>query len=586
MVAPTIHAEMTASGDSFAFVIVGNAWDQREAGIAMSQMTPDIKFPGGGVQLAKLTWPAIVQFSATFNGRGGNGWWVPGPKLKEWAKQEYARRTSSNGLPPMEWTGTDGRTPRQYQLDGAAQIARIGRYFLYDEPGLGKTMETIVGLAWRAASGISVLPIIVVAPSWGICNAWADEIALWQPEWRTVMWGGIKRRELAGTADVYLTTYATARRDGDDYGPLMKLKAATFIADEAHFLKNSKAKQSYACGRLGRKAPNVVLLTGTPIVQDTEDLWRAFDIKDPGAWPAAKPWTDRYCTRHDEEYQVVVDGLNRFMKPEFYATILGTWRRVAKADVLDLPPKVYSTRRVEIPEPWATAYKTMERDMLAMLPDGDEIPVMDLLAQLTRLSQLSSSAADVEIEMVYNEKTEEDEEKYIVTPKAPSWKVDELLEILAERPGQPVLCFARHRQLIEIAGAAAEAAGCRVGYITGKVPQKKRAAYIAAFQRGELDLMCATAAAGGSGITLTAAGTVVFLQRPQSLAESIQAEDRAQRIGSEHHEMIEIIDIMAVINGKKTIDQRTRELLINKGGQLAEFLKDRRIVDSLLGGEG
>jgi SNF2 family DNA or RNA helicase len=101
-----------------------------------------------------------------------------------------------------------------------------------------------------------------------------------------------------------------------------------------------------------------------------------------------------------------------------------------------------------------------------------------------------------------------------------------------------------------------------------------------AFQRGDLDVICATTGAGGVGITLTAASTEIFLQRPQSLVESIQSEDRAHRIGSEVHESIEIIDIVAA----GTIDMRTRELLRTHAGQLSELVRDPRIVDQLLGG--
>ena len=86
--------------------------------------------------------------------------------------------------------------------------------------------------------------------------------------------------------------------------------------------------------------------------------------------------------------------------------------------------------------------------------------------------------------------------------------------------------------------------------------------------------------AGGVGLTLTAARTVVFLQRPWSLVEASQAEDRCHRIGSEQHDSIEIIDVVAA----DTIDSRVRAVLTAKAGQLADLLQDPRIVTQLLGG--
>jgi len=84
----------------------------------------------------------------------------------------------------------------------------------------------------------------------------------------------------------------------------------------------------------------------------------------------------------------------------------GSYRRVAKADVLDqLPKKIYSVRHVDLPDEWRKAYREMETDMLATLPDGGELPVFSTLAQLTRLLQMASSAFDVTMEMVLDEES-------------------------------------------------------------------------------------------------------------------------------------------------------------------------------------
>jgi SNF2 family DNA or RNA helicase len=164
--------------------------------------------------------------------------------------------------------------------------------------------------------------------------------------------------------------------------------------------------------------------------------------------------------------------------------------------------------------------------------------------------------------------------------KAPSWKVDELLELLEERPGEPVVAFGESRQLMVLAAEAARRKGRRVGMVVGGQTQKARTETVDAFQAGDLDLICATTGAGGVGITLTAARTVVFLQRPWSIVDSIQAEDRCHRIGSEQHDSIEVIDIVA----RNTLDTRVRAVLRDRAEQLADLVQDPRIVAGLLGG--
>jgi SNF2 family DNA or RNA helicase len=134
-----------------------------------------------------------------------------------------------------------------------------------------------------------------------------------------------------------------------------------------------------------------------------------------------------------------------------------------------------------------------------------------------------------------------------------------------------VVAFAPSRQLIVLAGEQATKAGHQVGYVVGGQSMKERTETVEAFQRGKLDLLCVTTGAGGVGLTLTAARTVVFLQRPWSLVEASQAEDRCHRIGSEIHDSIEVIDIVAT----KTIDARVRAVLHDKAGQLADLLQDR-----------
>ncbi len=457
-------------------------------------------------------------------------------------------------------------------------IANTGKFLLFDEPGCGKTVSTILGLqAWQRTH--ELFPLLIVTPSWDVNDVWLRHIRDWAPDWpQPVMYGG-PDRSTAGK--ILITTYATARIDAaDSKGPLVKLKPVAIVLDESHAIKNIQAKRTGAVTRIAARAEAIVALTGTPVTRDTGDIFPVLAAMDPRSYPSRERFVKRYLQTSTDGYKEEIEGLAPLAEPEFRAVLTGQYRRVSKADVAaELPPKIYSVRRVEIPPAWRKAYDGMEKDMLAQLPDGEGLPVMSVLAQLTRLSQLASSACDVEVTMKPDEITSELRPHYEVTLKAPSWKADVLLEILAERPGQQVAVFAESRQLVMIAGLECEKAGYRCGYLTGAQGKSERTRGIAAFQAGKLDVMLATSGAGGLGITLTAAGTAVFLQRSWELDKAIQPEDRLHRIGQKN-EAVEIIDVVA----RRTVDERVRELLRVKGGRLAELVQDARITRELMGG--
>jgi SNF2 family DNA or RNA helicase len=331
---------------------------------------------------------------------------------------------------------------------------------------------------------------------------------------------------------------------------------------------------------LGKSARNVILLSGTPITHTVKDLWPGLKVMEPAVWPSNERYENRYCERVQRDYDTVVVGLKD--EPEFRKVLLGQQRRVAKEDVLsELPPKTYSVRVVEMPAVYKKAYKEMQSTMLATMPDGTQLPVMYVITQIKRLTQMACSACDVTIEY---EDTEEGERlpHYRVRMKDPSWKVDEGMRILEENGGPrsiPVAFWAPARQLVQLMGARAEAAGYTVAYVVGGQSKSVRSRYVEDFQAGKYDVLCATTGAGGTGLTLTAAPTAVFLQRPYSLAEALQAEDRHHRIGVKY-DSVEIIDIVT----RGSIEYDVRDILKDKGGQLADLLQDQRIVTQLLGG--
>lgn len=583
-----IFAEISADGAKIILLADGPDEDVAYAAKLLETLTPlfSVSDPPGALT-CPLTWPAVVQLSAVFQGS-----WQVGSNLAAWIERELLARAAPAGelithIPP-------GLTPYPWQVSGALMIAAVGRMVIFDEMGTGKSVSAILGYRERAARGHIVCPIVVVCPN-SVIDHWVEHFNVWAPNWSAIAWRGTAdfRKRLIGTHDVYVVSYETAVRDAGNtnprQSPLIALGAKTVIADEAHFCKNPETSRSRAVRRLGKRAQHFLGLSGTPITHNPKNLWPVLDAMAPGAWQSGERWTGRYCLTIPSEYgPAKVLGMNPYAEEEFWHCMLGQHRRVAKADVLkDLPPKVYSVRTVDLPEAYRKAYDQMESEMLAELPDGQELSVMGVLAQLTRLLQLASSAADVDVttEIRKDEYGNEIEVKHQkVTLKNPSWKIDAMLEILEERGGpggkEQTVVFAPSRQLIDLAGQAAAKAGYTVGYIKGGQSAKDRTKTIEDFQNGFIDVVCVVTQAGGIGITLTAARACIFLARPWSMVDALQAEDRLHRIGAEH-ESIEVYDIVA----KNTIDSRVRAVLKERAGALSDLLKDDRIVRELLGGK-
>lgn len=535
-----------------------------------------------------LSWTALVQ---TLHA-------LPGALLSDeagawWQAQDQARGVTF----PLQQALPDGLTPYPWQAAGAARFALTGRALLSDDPGVGKTITAVLAVAERQLLLGDALPVVVLAPASTIA-AWVSAFRTWAPHLTAVDWRGDRRLRHLGHADVYVTSYETAAvgkwsstdkaRRRWRWGPASDrlretVTGGTLIADEHHLVKTPSARRTLAAHRLASAAAHRIAMSGTPIAAHPGDFWGGLACVEPDAYPSHTRYVDRYCeTVLDGERDKII-GLREGMRGELDETLRGTHRRVSKAEALPfLPEKVYSERLVTLPAAWRKTYDDLEKTMLADLPeDGGELSVMSVLAQMTFLARLACAPGDVEVRHEWDERLEMEVPRYSLHMRAPSWKVAALVELLAEREGQQTVVFCVSRQLADLAAAACEAEGLRVERIVGGQPAKARQDGIDRFQAGQADVMVATISAGGVGVTLTAATAAVFLERSWSVIESIQAEDRCHRIGSEVHDSVDIIDVVAA----DTIDQRVRAALKGKAGQLADLLKDPAIAANLLGGD-
>jgi SNF2 family DNA or RNA helicase len=613
-VSGVVYGTLSADGTKLLVQCTGSEWDMKDTSDRLMTVTPAVEpetdpatqHQTGRLQMP-LSWAAVCQLSTLFPAPQP-GYedraltWVPAPEVSQWIVAETVRRGCQGDFHGM--MPSNGITPMPHQVGGAVAIGMNGRFLPVDDMGTGKTGTAMLGLAELDARGRNPWPALVVCPA-SVIDSWLEEVETWYPTWAAVAWRGPKRLRLLKTAGInlYVTSYETMRNDvgtADKPGPLRKLKVQALILDEAHKICGYDSLQSRSARSLAKKVPNVIEMTGTPSTGKILSFWPLLNAMYPSSFPSRDRFKDRYCLRGFTTYgSDDLGGLEPSREPEFRAVMQGTMRRVALTDVVkDMPPKTYQTRYIEMPAKYRKAYDAFEEDMLAELPDvTTPLEANSVLAKMMRLAQLAHSACDVQVtEEVDMRKTSltygEVIEKLQVTPMLPSWKADALVELLEEyheadgnpgtrdyvRGSRPVLAFAPLKQLVMLSGQLAASKGWAVDYIVGGMDNNARTAARHKFQDRQLDLLCVTTGAGGSGLTLTAAHCMAFLMRPWPLVEALQAEGRGFRKGLDHP--IQVVDFVT----KDTIESRIRSALRDKAHNLSELVEDPRIVRELFGG--
>lgn len=594
---------------------------------------------GTGELRLPLSWAVITQVARMAEQHSFT--WLPQADLTQWITDEFTRRFADYKPGDLKFDLSSlTREPMPHQVAGAYMAADNQRVFLADAAGTGKTFTALLTLAEMHARGDDPFPAFVVTPA-SVVDPWLEELQACFPRWTFTAYRGPRRKKLSSRYQVYVMSWDTFRTDmfpperakcecghvilwkkafqqqldnylldlpsaeprkhesqdgcGKLYLPidtesselpaLLELAVPrTIILDEAHALCNVKTRQSQAARKIAKVAEYAVLLSGTPITNNIGGFFSALNVIDTRSFTDQDRYKARYTDRYIQNYREEIEGLTTVNREEFYTLMQGTMRRVSKRDVLkDLPDKTYTTRLVDLPPSYRRAYDEMEADMLAHIPDVDEpLPVMNTLAQLQRLTQLACSSCDVQIDMRLDEDAKsltfgEEIPHYTVTMQDPSWKVDELMQIMSESSGEPIVTFAPHTQLVNLAGVRADKEGYRVGYIKGGQSSIQRTQVRTAFQNGELDLLAVNTQAGGVGLTLHRSHTAVFLERSFAYWREDQAEDRLHRKGQT--EKVTIIDIVA----RNTIEQRAHQALVDKSHNLAELIQDAHAVRNFLG---
>lgn len=567
------------------------------------KQVPGAKYkPQERIWAAPLSWATCVTLRGVFGDK-----LVVDEPLAQWAWNEVQTRIDPSMAMRDRLDFTTAENPQflpflanedrlyPFQRAATAFLTIAERALLASEMGLGKTVQAISWLATLQKVKTSPLPALIICTN-TMKKTWKREFEAWAPELEVVVVTGSKAQrdkqigqarapeEGEREADVIvinweairnhsrLAPYGSIRLSDNEKLPkeLNTIEWGAIITDEAHKMKNPAAKQTRAAWAIAHQQECYRLaMTGTPVTNTPDDLWSIMHFLDPAEWPTRTRYIDRFClTSWNAFGGLEIVGVRPDTREEFYKILDPRFKRDLKKAVLtQLPDKIYQERFVDMSPKQRKAYKDIVEYMLTELDNGDTVFVTNPLAKLTRLSQFACAYAALD----------EDGE---VRLSEPSCKVDALVELIEERNGAPLVVFAESRQLIELCEARLTKNKVDFVSIRGGVDELQREEGVRRFQTGEVPVLLATLGAGGEGITLTAADTLVFLQRSWSMVKNKQAEDRIHRIGQES-DKVEIIDIVA----EGTIESDKTVRLAEKEDRLQEVVRDRETILRLLGGE-
>ena len=429
---------------------------------------------------------------------------------------------------------------RPYQLRGFMWMQALDRLHmggvLADDMGLGKTLQVISLLLWAKRRGDDSRPSIVVAPTSLVYN-WMSEIRRFAPELCVVASEGgqaARAQTIAQLAkpdcgiDVYITSYPLIRRD---IAALSNISFRFSILDEAQYIKNAMSVGAGAVKQI--KAQTRFALTGTPMENHPGELWSIFDYALPGYLLSFAQFMHRFGTGEE------MDVLRRRIRPFLL--------RRLKGDVLkELPEKNEIQMMADMTEEQRRVYQA---SLLRLKPQVEGMlgrNRIEVLAAITELRQICGHPS-------------------LVLPSyaASSGKLDLLLDILpgSLEAGHRALIFSQFTRMLKILQRRLEAVGVKCLYLDGETPPKRRIEMVEQFNGGDGQVFLISLKAGGSGLNLVGADTVIHFDPWWNPAAEDQATDRAHRIGQKRTvNVIRLITRGSIEEQVVRLGERKREL--------------------------
>ena len=477
-------------------------------------------------------------------------------------------------------------TPTAYahQSRVLAESRDAPTFALFWEMGTGKTKLTLDTIA-HLRDNDRIDAVVVVAPN-GVHRNWIeDEIPKWLPApVQPYAWlsgkAGTKRHESAVasllTAPFPFLAFSyeglVTERAVKYLRKVFEKRRVFMVLDESTRIKTPGAKRTMKIVAAGKHAAYRRILTGTPVTNSPFDVYSQMKFLDPDFWKKAGFGTLAEFRNHFGIFKTMENDRGQHWEQvvayrnlsQLQALLAPVSSRVLKSDALDLPPKLYTKRYFDLSPEQVRVYREIRDEALTLLASGELVTAALAITRLLRLQQVTSNYLPVD-------DGSEDIVLVPITDRNP--RLECLLELVDEIEGQAII-WARFRRDIDQITEGLVAAGHSCARYDGKVGSDGRVAAKAAFQKGDVKFFVANPAVGATGLTLTAARTVIYYSNSFRLEDRLQSEDRAHRIGQHHP--VQYIDIVA----PGTVDTHIVAALRNKinlasqvtGDQLKEWI--------------
>lgn len=464
-----------------------------------------------------------------------------------------------------------GSELRQYQKDGLGWLNFLcdmdAGGILADDMGLGKTVQGLALILLRKQKNQLKQPVLVISPTSVVPN-WMNEAQRLTPSLRVLKLTGSDRferfKEIPNN-DIVITSYALLLRDIDS---LSLSDWSIIILDESQYIKNPTTSLSKAVARLRAKAR--FCFTGTPVENNLRELWSQFNFLMPNMLGNRKSFANYFqkpIERNSSEDRKRI--LQRRIRPFML-------RRTKTEVVQELPPKTLILQPVELVGAQRDLYESVRLVMHKRVSEeirdkgltGMRILIIDALL---KLRQTCCDPRLVKLKMADG-----------ITDSA---KLETLMDMLPQlvEEGRRIIVFSQFRKMLEL--IEAELQQLQLDYVMLTGLTKDRQHIINKFQRGEVPIFLISLKAGGTGLNLTAADTVIHYDPWWNPAVEDQATDRAYRIGQDKPVFVYKFIAAGSVEERILIMQEYKKGLaggIFTEGQAASLAVNQEEIDFLL----
>lgn len=437
-------------------------------------------------------------------------------RLRRKAEELEALKPKTDPTAPKEFLAT----LRGYQQDGFAWLQFLREQglggILADDMGLGKTIQTLCHLHAEKAAGRANLPSLILAPKSVVPN-WEKEAKKFAPSLKVIALQGPQRKKyysVLGYCDLVVTSYPVLFRDAEE---LLQQPFHYVVLDEAHTIKNTSSQVTKVAYRID--ARHRLCLSGTPIENNLGELWSLFHFLMPGFLGSEDSFTRCFrvpIEKHRDE------GLRKRLSERVAPLML---RRTKALVAHDLPPKTEIISHVELNPDQVDLYEAVRAAVSKEVHEeisrlGAERSKLLVLDALLKLRQVCNHPRLLKMPSAQKAKT--------------SAKMDLLMEWLPTmvKEGRRILIFSQFTEMLNLIEEALDQAKIRYQTLTGQ--SKDRGQLCDDFQSGKIPVFLISLRAGGTGLNLTVADTVIHFDPWWNPALEAQATDRAYRIGQKN----------------------------------------------------